>query len=112
MPARVRTRVFGNVIAFVFRTQRSASPFQPNTQNVLGYRLLGRWMIVVVPDSGLPRLPDLGTLCVNCVTLATEISRPRNSEPPHPLDFYLRGAHANSGDPTKIRNTRYIVSCF
>jgi hypothetical protein len=63
MPARVRTRVFGNVIAFVIRTQRSASPFQPNTQNVLGYRLLGRWMIVVVPDSG-HRNYQTSDLCV------------------------------------------------
>jgi len=43
MPARVRTRVFGNVIAFVFRTQRSASPFQSNTQNV--FRLSPSWSV-------------------------------------------------------------------
>jgi hypothetical protein len=41
MPARVRTRVFGNVIVFVFRTHKIASPFQSNTENV--FRLSPSW---------------------------------------------------------------------
>ena len=76
---------------FVCFKHNGAPPnFSLTLKIYLGYRHLGRWMVVVVPNSGHR---DLQT---------SELGPP-------PPNFYRRGAHASSGDPTKIGNTRYIL---